>query len=83
MPIPDKIKNAPELLPGLELYITAFYMLSSDRHMGMEAGRIPWTAVARYAEFYSFDDEQTQFLFAIIPELDGITLERGKRGEAK
>lgn len=49
MPIPDKIKNAPELLPGLDLYFVAFMELSTCRTVGMGEGPIPWTAMRDYA----------------------------------
>lgn len=79
--IPERVKNRAELLPGLEMYLQAFFDLSGDRHVGMSPGRIPWTSVAQYARFHEFDEEQTEFLFRIIPQLDTISLERGKHAD--
>lgn len=57
-PLPDAIANAPELLPGLELYYEAFMHLHTDRryHMGGPSN-IPWTAIIRYAEFAGITQE--------------------------
>lgn len=50
LPLPDRIKNAPELMVGLGFYYTAFIELSSERHIGMAEGRIPLTAIREYAK---------------------------------
>lgn len=63
MPLPDALKNPPELLPGLDFYLSAFHTLNSCRSMGMGLGPIPWTSVVEYGKMYcttreSFDDLQ-------------------------
>jgi len=44
------------LLPGLDLYYTAFSELSTDRQMGMAEGWIPWSSIDRYARRHDLTD---------------------------
>lgn len=67
-PIPDAIRNKPQLWPWLELYYRAFHDLKWDRHYPF--GFIPWTARQRWAESYSLSDAQTERLHAYIRALD-------------
>lgn len=69
-PLPDKIANAPELLPGLEMYLTAFNRLSTCRQIGMSIGPIPWTAIGVYADQMEFDEEHRDLLYFFIESLD-------------
>jgi hypothetical protein len=43
LPIPDKILNAPELLPGLDYYLDLFFKLDTERYFS--DGPIPFSAV--------------------------------------
>jgi hypothetical protein len=70
IPIPDRIKNQPELLPGLELYLNAFHDLSSCRQVGMGVGFIPFTAVLEYARWHGFDKAHSEDLHYHISCLD-------------
>lgn len=70
IPLPEKIVNAPELLPGLEMYLTAFNRLSTCRQLGMACGPIPYTAIGIYAEQQQFDEEHTDALYYFIEALD-------------
>lgn len=56
-PLPERVQNAPTLLPGLELFYIAFLELSTCRHIGFVSGPIPWTAVDAYATRHRYDDE--------------------------
>lgn len=50
--LPDPIANAPELLPWLSPYYTAFEELLTDRPVdgiSGEAHAIPWTSINQYA----------------------------------
>lgn len=50
--LPDPIANAPDLLPWLSPYYTAFEELLSERKedgFTGEVGPIPWSAIDRYA----------------------------------
>lgn len=64
--MPDAIKNAPELLPGLQFVFEAFGELNTTRAMGQVEGPIPWTAIREYAEVYDVrGDEFDEFNYLI------------------
>ena len=74
--IPDRIANGPELKPWLVIYLQAFFDLNGDRSQGFGPGRIPFTAILKYAEFYYFDREQTEDLIFYIKRMDDAHLKR-------
>ncbi len=48
-PIPAAIVNAPELLPGLSIFLDAFLTLKTERgHSGHFPGPIPWSKIDQY-----------------------------------
>lgn len=78
-PLPDRIENAPKLLPGLEIFLIAVLDLDSER---LE-GQIPWSSVAMYADYFQFDEQQAEDLFYFVRSLDHVILERrAKKREA-
>jgi hypothetical protein len=87
--LPDSIKEAPELLPGLALYYGAFWDLCSCRQVGMGEGPISWLAVDAYASARGFDEDQRDDLHAFIPAMDQAYMKHkaaesekaGKRGK--
>jgi hypothetical protein len=74
--LPDRIANAPELAPGLQLYIDAFFDLDSERSHGQGLSQIPWSSITNYAKAFEFDEEQTEDLFFFVKRLDGEHLKR-------
>lgn len=64
--VPDAIQNAPELLPGLLLYLEAFKVLTTCRPVGFSEGRIPWTAVVLYMNEIGLDDEDDRDYFVNV-----------------
>lgn len=78
-PIPDRIRNAPELFMGLDLYLDAFFDLDSERSHGLGLTPIPWTSIKQYAEAWEFDEEQTHDLFFFIKKMDQAHLDRLER----
>lgn len=70
------MENAPELLPGLGLYYTAFAILDRERPVGMTEGRIPRRAVREYAEELRLDVEQTDLLHYVIGKMDEVVMKR-------
>lgn len=74
-PLPEKIRNAPELDPSLRIYSRAFKQLSSCRQLGMGIGPIPWTAVVEYAKIYQLSQEQTDALHFHVERMDGAYLD--------
>lgn len=75
-PLPERIANAPELLPGLDLYLQAFFDLDSERSHSFGLTRIPYSAIRHYASLKEFDEDQTQRLVVLITEMDKANLER-------
>lgn len=73
---PESLTNIPVLIAGLELYFQAFFDLDSERNHGMGLTRIPWSSVSKYAQFYDFDEDQTERLFYFISAMDSAHLER-------
>ena len=70
IPLPERIENAPQLTPGLELFFVAFLELSDDRNSGMSMGRIPWSVVRQWANAYELDYQQTEELHFQISRMD-------------
>jgi len=70
LPIPDKIKNAPVLLPGLQFYFQSFLELSTCREIGMSEGQIPWTAIDRYASRYEMTEDDYERFLTLIRIVD-------------
>lgn len=70
MPIPERIKNAPALLLGLELYLAAWLDLSSEREIGWGEGPIPWSEVENYADRLELDEDEREELHFHIRQLD-------------
>jgi len=82
--VPEKIANAPTLLPGLSFYFQAFLALSSCRAIGMGEGRIPWTAAYDYAERMDLDSDEFEDLWVLVSLMDAEYLKyRLKQAESK
>lgn len=50
--------------------MTAYSTLSSDRNVGFDEGRIPWTAVNDYSLRYGLDDYELDILWDLICAMD-------------
>lgn len=85
MPLPEKIRNAPSLELGLDLFYVAFMDLTSCRAVGFGEGPIPWTATRIMAdEELGLAGEQREDLFYYIGRMDTVYLEhRAKKQESK
>ena len=75
-PIPDRIANAPRLMPGLDLYLNAFFDLDSERTHGFSLSPIPWGSIFAYGSAYGFDKEQQDDLIYFVRKLDQAHLDR-------
>jgi hypothetical protein len=75
MPLPEAIKNAPEMEFGLELFFAAFSDLSTCRTTGMSEGPIPYSFIVDYAEMYDIVGEQRDDLLYHVRKLDNAYLE--------
>ena len=71
---PDKIVNAPQLLPGLGFYFQAFMALSSCRPLGMAEGRIPWHSAFQYAQALGLEEEEFEDLWVLVSFMDAAYL---------
>lgn len=86
LPVPEFIRNAPVLLPGLDLFYEAFQELSTCRpYMGFEGvpGPIPWTAVESYGAAKGFEGDDQDYLEKMIRGLDDefLIYTREKQGD--
>lgn len=74
--LPDKIKGAPVLLPGLELFYDAFMDLASSRgHTAGGPGSIPFSEVSAWASHYDLDHETFELLWLFIRRMDAVYLD--------
>jgi len=69
------IRDAPELMPGLQLYTRAFRELSTCRQIGMGIGPIPWTAVNDWINQNDLTQDQAETLRHHIQAMDQAYLE--------
>jgi len=72
--LPPKIANAPTLLLGSDLWMDAFYELSSERQVGLMLGPIPWSSVRRWGQCFNLDEEQLEDLHWYMSRLDAAFL---------
>lgn len=84
MPLPDKIKNKPEITTGLDLYWKAFQDLSSDRDIGMGVGPIPWSAMHTWASRNHIRGDDFERFVLVLRGLDNVYMEKqGKKSKGK
>lgn len=82
-PIPDRIRNAPVLRPGLELYLEAFYDLNTCRPPGWGIVPIPWSAAKDYASANEFSEVQTERLLKYAPVMDAAFIKHHESKQPK
>jgi hypothetical protein len=75
-PIPERIANSPELKPGLQLYLQAFFDLDSERSHAFSPTAIPWSSIQDYAKAFDIDGEQREDLFYLVKQMDRAHLSR-------
>jgi hypothetical protein len=79
MPLPDAIRDAPELQFGLELFYTAFMDLSSCRSVGMGESAIPYSAVIDYCMYHEIWGEQRDDMIYHVRAMDATYLEQRRK----
>lgn len=63
------------MLPGTDFAWEAWSQLDSDRPVGMGVGRIPWTAIDRYAARHGVDEpDDFDELVELIRAMDDVYL---------
>lgn len=77
-PLPSAIANKPSLMPGLELFYTAFVDLTTCRG-GMGDGPIPWTAIQEYCDHIEVYGGQRARLHACVRAMDITFLEHHRK----
>jgi hypothetical protein len=75
LPLPEKIKNAPELELGLELYWGAFFDLHTCRPLGMEEGAIRWMDIHEYCNCLELSGGQRDDMHHHVRYMDDKYLE--------
>jgi len=71
LPLPDRIKNAPELLLGLEIFYMAFMDLTSCRGQGYGTeGPISWLSINEYCVIHGIIGEQRDDLIYHVQKMD-------------
>ena len=69
-PLPQFVKDAPELFFGLEVYIDSFWKLSRDRSSGMGPGPIPYSSLLNFAENLDLLEEDVEDFCYLLMEMD-------------
>lgn len=69
-PLPEWAAEEPILSPGDEVFLRAFYNLTTCRQIGMSIGPIPWTDIYKYALFLELDKDLIDPFIQIIREMD-------------
>ena len=75
LPVPSWAASEPELLPGDEFYIEAFFELSSCRSLGWGVGPIPWRDIVQYGRFYELEPDVLRMFIRVIRAMDTVYLE--------
>lgn len=72
-----------EAIEGLQVYLTAFYRIMSDRHWGAFGGatRIHYTAISAYARDFGICGDDYEVFLRLIGEMDDEYLEHLKRSQ--
>lgn len=71
MPLPKFMEEAPDLLPGLEVFYDAFKELSGDRSFGFGAiGSIWWSSLDTYAIRNGFTGDDYDYFMEIMHAMD-------------
>ncbi len=70
-PLPDFIKDAPELCLGLDIFFKGFTTLTTCRPIGMSGvGSIPWTAMNDYCIHIGLTGEDHEDFCYLVSKID-------------
>lgn len=78
-----ELANRPVLTGYEQGFYEAWRELDSERELGMGAGKIRFTSIIRYAEFYGFSPFQTDELLRVIRLIDNYWIEATNEKRAK
>lgn len=76
-PDPDWFLDFPELLPGEEVYMRAFWTLGTERFSAAGTlGAIPWSKAVKYAtEWLGFQGLTVRSFWTVISTMDAAFLD--------
>lgn len=74
-PLPERIKNAPKLILGLQLYFNAFFDLDTERSHAQGLTLIPRSAMVEYARELGLDSVAKSDLIYYVRQMDLANLE--------
>lgn len=78
-PVPDRLRM-PDILPGCDEYLEAFFELSSDRQIGMVPGPLPAASIARHVQ--GWDTAEADRFRQVMRALDAVFMaERNTDGK--
>jgi len=72
--LPDWWDKKPPEVRGDDLYLMAFWELSSCRSFGMGVGPIPWNHIVAYGERKGLDARMLELFLYVIRALDEVYL---------
>jgi len=75
VPLPDAIRDAPELWAGLDLYWTGFMDLINSRSIGFSLGPIDWRTIEDYCDKLDLDEYQKEAMHHHIGVMDTAFIE--------
>lgn len=82
-PLPQPLRDKPDLMPEAAPYLEAFWSLAADRQTGMEQGPITFAAIDRYADRQGIiDPDEFNLLEALTRAMDAAYLSEPKPGSA-
>jgi hypothetical protein len=67
---PKFLRDRPSLMPGLDIFYSAFMDLSTCRSVGMGVGPIPLTSIYAYIDFEDLSDDTADALLEHIRVMD-------------
>lgn len=84
MPLPERIKNAPDLWMGNELFYKGFLDLTSSRPIAMALGPLSLLTIIEYCMIMGIEGEQQEDFIWVLQHLDQKYLDwSGARGKPK
>jgi len=82
-PLPEAIRDAPEVPLGLGLFFSGFLDLNDERSIGFSEGPIPRRAMREYCEEHDLQDEVREDFFYYTKMLDQVYLKHQTAKHAK
>ncbi len=82
-PIPDRILNAPQLLPGLEFELGAFLELDTERSHIFGLTQLPVSVIRNYGLNSGLDGEELEEFISLIHGLDNAHLAKLEQKKPK